>query len=194
MTESNDISAASVVDFWLNEVGEDGWYSSDADAAIRDRFGAAWQAAHDAGKPPWTETPQDTLASVILLDQFPRNLFRGDPRAFATDAMARALVRDAIARGHDMDTPRPQRVFYYMPIEHSEEMADQDEALRLIEERMPGSEYVVHARAHREIIRRFGRFPFRNAALGRDSTPEETAFMEGGGYGAIVREMKGGSA
>jgi uncharacterized protein (DUF924 family) len=194
MTVQKDVTPQQVLRFWLDEIGPGGWFGSDADDAIRDRFLGAWQAAHDANAAPWTEGPEDTLASTILLDQFPRNLFRGDPRAFATDPLARALVRDAMARGHDMDTPPPQRVFYYMPLEHSEDMADQDEAVRLIEARMEGTDYVLHAHAHREIIRRFGRFPFRNEALGRRSTLEEAAFMEKGGYGALLREMKGGSA
>ena len=193
MTDAKTVTPDDVLRFWLEEAGEKRWYEADDafDRQIRDRFLATWQAAHDGGTAPWTGTASDTLASAILLDQFPRNMFRGDPRSFATDALALATVRAAIARGDDMATALPQRQFYYLPFEHSENPADQAEGVALIAERMDRAETLLHAHAHQEIIRRFGRFPFRNAALGRETTAEEQAFLDAGAYGALVRELRG---
>lgn len=193
MTDTHAVTPDDVLRFWLEEAGEKRWYeANDAfDQKIRDRFLAAWQAAHDASKAPWTATAEETLASAILLDQFPRNMFRGDPRAFATDTLALGTVRAAIARGDDMATPLPQRQFFYLPFEHSENSADQADGVALIAERMESAETLLHARAHQEIIRRFGRFPFRNAALRRETTPQEQAFLDAGAYGALVRELRG---
>lgn len=187
--------AKEIVRFWLEDIGEAGWYAAvDAvDATIRDRFGALWTQARDGGLADWCDTPQGALAYLILTDQFPRNMFRGDARAFATDAAAREAARGAIDRGLDLEVAEPERVFFYMPFEHSEDLADQDLSVDLTERNLPltGKGYALHARAHREVIRRFGRFPFRNAALGRDTTPEERAFLDGGGYGAVVRGLGG---
>ena len=128
----------------------------------------------------WRADPHGALALVILLDQFPRNLFRDDSRAFATDAHARHVARDVIARGCDRALDSVQRMFLYLPFEHSELLADQDEALRLlatIEDTSMRDSALEWARKHREIIARFGRFPHRNAMLGRDTTPEDRAFL-----------------
>ena len=120
------------------------------------------------------------MALVLLLDQMPRNIERGGPLAFAADAKARAVARQAIARGYDRDLPPHRRPFLYLPFEHSEDLADQEEALRLFA-RLPEGEYrerqLDHARRHHAVIARFGRFPHRNAALGRISTAEEEAFL-----------------
>lgn len=187
-------AAEEIVRYWLDEVGEDGWYSAvDAvDQAIRDRFGAIWEQARAGGLAEWCQTPQGALAYLIVTDQFPRNMFRGDPRAFATDAAARAAARIAVGKGLDLAVKEPERVFFYMPFEHSEVLEDQDFGVDLMERNLPmsGSGYAIHGHAHREIIRRFGRFPFRNAALGRDSTPAEQEFMAAGGYGAILRALQ----
>ncbi len=184
----------AIVEFWLHEVGERGWYAVDADldAEIRSRFGAEWQAARDGRRDFWCNGPNGTLAFLILTDQFPRNMFRGSAEAFATDRLALAAARDAVAKKVDLRIDEPQRIFFYMPFEHSEDPADQDLSVRIIEERMPrtGADYALHARAHREVIRRFGRFPFRNAALGRASRDEETQFLQSGGYGAVVAALK----
>lgn len=185
-----------VLEFWLNEVGPAGWYVAvpEVDGKIAQRFIATWHAAHDGELSDWADTPEGALALLIVTDQFSRNMFRGDGKSFATDALARDVARGAIARGFDLKTPEPQRVFFYMPFEHSEALADQDSSVALMSARLSGdegAEFAHHARVHREIIRRFGRFPYRNAALGRDTTAAEEAFLKAGGYGAMVREMAG---
>jgi uncharacterized protein (DUF924 family) len=185
--------AEAIVRFWLHDVGARGWYARDdgLDAEIRSRFGAEWRAARDGQRAFWCNGPNGTLAFLILTDQFPRNMFRDTAEAFATDHLALAAAREAVASKRDLGIDEPQRVFFYMPFEHSEDPADQDIAVRLIEERMPlaGAGYALHARAHREVIRRFGRFPFRNAALGRVSTDAERQFLQGGGYGDVVKAL-----
>lgn len=180
------VTAAEVNEFWLNEIGPAGWFGGGEalDQTIRDRFRAAWDDAA-ALVAEWKITPEGALAALILIDQFPRNMFREDPRAFATDAMARALATEVIGEGFDMQTAPPQRNFFYLPYVHSEDLADQDRGVELIEERV-GGEHLRHAILHRDAIRAFGRFPWRNNALGRTSTPEEQALMEAGGYGALV--------
>jgi len=183
-----------VLDFWLGEVGPTGWYAGGAalDAEVRDRFGDLWQAALDGGLEHWAEGTVGSLAYIVLTDQFPRNMFRGQAAAFATDALARAAARRALAAGWDMAAPEPERQFFYLPFEHAEDPVDQDLSVRLIAERMasePGLH--LHARAHQAIIARFGRFPFRNAALGRATTASEAAFLAEGGYGATVAALRG---
>lgn len=187
----------SVLDFWLREVGEKGWYRGDADldAVCRERWMELWQAAEGGGLDHWVEGTVGTLAFLILTDQLPRNMFRGTGRAFATDAMARGAAKKAVEAGWDMGAPEPERQFFYLPFEHSEDLADQEAGIALMAERLPASpENLLHARAHAEIIRRFGRFPFRNAALGRVSTPEEESFLAAGGYGAVVRRLEAEAA
>lgn len=184
-----------VLDFWLGEIGPDGWYAGgeEIDDTIAVRFGDLWQALHDGGLEHWVDGTVGTLAYLIVADQFSRNIHRGTGRAFATDGMARAAARRALDMGWDMGAPEPERQFFYLPFEHSEDMADQDLCVRLMEERLasePGN--ILHAQAHRQIIARFGRFPFRNAALGRDNTPAEAAFLAEGGYAAIVRALEAG--
>lgn len=182
----------TVLDFWLGTVGPEGWYTADdgTDAEITAQFGNLWKVARDGGLDHWAEGSAGTLAFLILTDQFPRNMFRGLPDAFATDPIARNAARLAIARGWDVAVPEPERQFFYLPFEHSEDPADQDLAVQYMSARMSGESGALHARAHQEIIRRFGRFPFRNAALGRKSTPEERAFIDDGGYGTIVRDLQ----
>ncbi|CAM3205620.1 Uncharacterized conserved protein, DUF924 family [Paracoccus aminovorans] len=172
--------------FWLDEVGEQGWYlRSDAvDAEVRRRFLPAWQQAADLA-PAWADTPEGALAGLILADQFPRNMFREDPRAFDTDPLARSLARAAVANGFHLQVEPPARQFFYMPFEHSEDLADQDRAVDLFRQHMPG-ENLRHAEIHRDTIAKFGRFPWRNAALGRQPTPAENRIMQAGGYGALV--------
>lgn len=183
-----------VLDFWLGELGPDGWYAGgeEIDRVCRDRFLDLWQAAHDGGLEHWVDGTVGTLAYLIVTDQISRNIHRGTALAFATDPQARAAATQAVAEGWDMAAPEPERQFFYLPFEHSETLADQDRCVALMAERLPdtGAENVLHARAHREIVARFGRFPFRNAALGRASTPEEEVFLAEGGYGAVVRRLE----
>lgn len=187
-----DPRAEELARFWLEEVGEEGWYArSDAlDARIRDRWLPLWEEACAGGFDGWRCTPRGTLALVILLDQFPRNMFRGDARAFATDVRARQVAKDAILRGFDRRVPLPERQFLYMPLEHSEMPSDQDWSVRLMLLSFGrDSEMLRHARAHRAVIRRFGRFPYRNAALGRESRPDEVAFLADGGYAVALEAV-----
>jgi uncharacterized protein (DUF924 family) len=189
-------TAERVLHFWLEEIGPAGWYAGGAeiDAKVRARFEPLWQEAMAGGCGPWLTDARGALAYVIVTDQFPRNMFRDRAEAFASDALARAAAKLAVAAGWDMAVPEPERVFFYMPHEHSESLIDQDESVRLIGSRLPrtGEAYAVHAEAHRAVIRAFGRFPTRNAALGRASTPAEAAWLAAGGYGAVVRALEAG--
>jgi len=182
-----------ILAFWLDGVGPAGWYGQDEalDAEIRTRFRGAWDRACDGGLGLWLTHPTGTLAFLILTDQFPRNMFRGEPEAFALDHLARAAAKQAIAREWDLRIDPPARQFFYMPLVHSERIADQDHAVRVICDRLPdhGGATLLHARVHREIIRRFGRFPYRNTALGRAETAEEAGFAAEGGYGAVLRGL-----
>lgn len=185
-----------VLSFWLDEVEVEKWYrgSAELDAEIRDRFLEAWQLAREGSYGLWLTHPSGTLAYVILLDQFPRNMFRADPRAFATDPIALAASKMGVGRDWDLRIDPPARQFFYMPLMHSESLSDQDRCVRLIRTRMPdAAENLLHAKAHREVIRRFGRFPYRNEALGRSTTKAEAEFLGKGGYGAVVNEMKAAS-
>jgi uncharacterized protein (DUF924 family) len=183
-----------VLSFWLDEMGEKGWYAGTAevDALVRSRFLKTWELARGGSFGLWLTYPSGTLAYCILLDQFPRNMFRDDARAFATDPVALAAAKMAIGRDWDLKIDPPGRQFFYLPLMHSENLPDQDRCVRLVMTRLQDQpEQMLHARAHREVIRRFGRFPYRNAALGRASTRTEGEFLEAGGYGAVVRELKG---
>jgi len=183
-----------VLAFWLDEVGPEGWYGGgeDLDALVRVKFKAAWDAAQEGAFSLWLTHPSGTLAYVILTDQFPRNMFRGTPGAFASDRLALAAAKMAIAKGWDMKISEPARQFFYLPLMHSENLSDQDRCVRLFLTRMPdtGTGNLLHARAHRAVIREFGRFPFRNDALSRPMQPGEVAFIEQGGYGATVRKLQ----
>jgi uncharacterized protein (DUF924 family) len=182
-----------VVSFWIDEIGAQGWYkASDAlDATIRDRFGAAWDTARAHGGTGWTPSPQSALATVILLDQFPRNMFRDDAKSFATDRLAMSKAKHAIDTNWDMRIDGAARQFFYLPLMHSECLVDQERCVRLFKERMPDADdNLIHAKAHRDVIRKFGRFPYRNAVLGRKSTAQEQAFLDTGGYGAVVNALR----
>ncbi len=179
-------SPEEILAYWLDEVGADGWYAGGEalDAEIRDRFLEDWKRAVDGSYAMWLTYPSGTLAYIILTDQFPRNMFRDTARAFSSDRLARAAAKVAISRGWDMKIDGMGRQFFYMPLMHSECLVDQDRSVRLIKERMPdgGAANLVHAKAHREVIRLFGRFPTRNAALARATTPDEAVFVQTGGY------------
>ncbi|MEO0401229.1 MAG: DUF924 family protein [Pseudomonadota bacterium] len=185
-----------ILRFWLDECGPDKWFASDPDLdqTIRERFEPAWKEASEGRFALWLTYPNGALAYIILADQFARNMFRDDPRAFALDRAALAAAKSAIAKGWDKRIDVPARVLFYMPLEHSENLCDQDRAVRLMCERMQDDTYLLHARAHREVIRQFGRFPHRNAVLGRATTGAEQAHLDGGGYGAVVRGLQAAAA
>jgi uncharacterized protein (DUF924 family) len=186
-----DPNAQKVIDFWLGDVGPSGWYAVDPalDDKIRGKFGSDWKAARSGAFDHWAGEPRSCLALLILLDQFPRNMFRGSADAFATDAQALAIAKDAIAAGHDELIALPERQFFYLPLMHAEALVDQDACVKLIAVGFGAGDNLTHARAHREVIRRFGRFPHRNEALGRETTAEEAAFLQGGGYPALVKDF-----
>lgn len=187
------MSPEDVLAFWLDEVGEKGWYQGgDAlDADIRAKFEKTWEQACEGALSLWLTYPTGTLAYIILTDQFPRNMFRGDKKAFSSDTLAKAAAKQAIAKGWDMRIDEPARQFFYMPLMHSECLVDQERSVRLIQSRMPqhGKSNLLHAKAHREVIRKFGRFPYRNEALQRETQKSEAAYLDEGGYGATVKEL-----
>ncbi|PZQ99379.1 MAG: DUF924 domain-containing protein [Cereibacter sphaeroides] len=183
-----------VLDFWLGDLGPEGWYAGGdtVDAECRSRFTDLCEAARAGGLEHWVDGTVGTLAYLIVTDQLPRNIYRGNALAFATDPQARAAARRAVDAGWDMNAPEPERQFFYMPFEHSEELADQDFGIALMRERLPETwaENGLHAQAHHDIIARHGRFPFRNAALGRENTPEEAEFLAQGSYPAFVKRLE----
>jgi uncharacterized protein (DUF924 family) len=178
------VAPEDVLSFW-REAGPKRWFAQDPafDAEIRERFLATHEAAAAGRLSAWEATAARALALVIALDQFPRNMFRGTAQAFSTDGLALAAARRAIERGFDQAIPMPERNFFYLPFEHSEKLADQEHCLAL-SEATGDAEAVKWAKIHLDVIRRFGRFPHRNAALNRVSTPEEIAFLDGGGFHA----------
>ena len=185
--------AEAILRYWT-DLGPAGWYAGGKalDEEIRGRFLADWTEAAAGKLHNWMSCAEGMLAYLILTDQFPRNMFRGSGQAFATDVQARRVAHYAWQNQADLRVKEPIRQFFYLPLEHSESPFDQDRCVALIKARMPetGDGLLLHARAHREIIRRFRRFPFRNEALGRVSTPEEKAFLAEGGYGAMVRALQ----
>jgi uncharacterized protein (DUF924 family) len=168
--------------FW-REAGPDKWFKKDTafDDDIRARFLATYEAAAAGQLADWERTAEGALALVITLDQFPRNIFRGSDRSFAADPLARAVTGRALAHGFDQQVPADERQFFYLPFEHSESLADQERCCALF--RATGdADKLKWAELHADIIRRFGRFPHRNVALGRATTPEEQAFLDGDGF------------
>jgi uncharacterized protein (DUF924 family) len=186
--------AEEVLRFWLDEVGPSGWYAVDdrLDEEIRTRFMTMWENARAGGHSLWLTYPSGTLAYIILLDQFSRNMFRGSGQAFEMDEVALAAAKSAIDHGWDMKIDEPARQFFYLPLMHSENLCDQERCVRLMAERMPqgGAQNLLHAKAHRQVIREFGRFPYRNEALSRRSTSNERVFMDEGGYGRTVKDLQ----
>ena len=175
-------SAAEIVAFW-REAGPEKWFAKDEafDAEIVRRFLPIHEDAAAGKLGAWEVTPEGVYALLILLDQFPRNMFRGSPRAFATDAQALAIAERAIARGFDEAYDAPEKRFFYMPFMHSEGLADQERCIALCAA-AADPEGVKYAEIHRDIIRNFGRFPHRNPVLGRETTPEERAYLDEGGF------------
>lgn len=204
MTDKRDetatVGASDVLRYWLGDAIELGWPSQSRselwfggnkalDADIAERFGAQVELAMGGGLRHWEAAPASHLALVLLLDQFTRNVFRGQARAFSGDARAQSLVHDALQRGWQAELPLAGAVFLYMPLMHAEDLALQNACVRRFEslvasapsqrrEDLQGN--LAFARQHRDIIARFGRFPYRNAALGRSSSTEEIAFLRDG--------------
>lgn len=187
-------TAQDVLDFWFAEANAAHWFAADAgfDAQIRERFGETAKAAAGGQLDDWAATPSGWLALLLVLDQFPRNLYRNDPRAWAADAVAQRVALSGLARGDDRQLPAVQRVFAYLPLEHAEDSALQRRSVALFESLLAEAEperraefenYLDYARRHRGVIARFGRFPHRNAALGRPDTPEETRYLARPGAG-----------
>ncbi|MBX9802684.1 MAG: DUF924 family protein [Caulobacteraceae bacterium] len=178
-----DITPSDVIAFW-KEAGPSKWFARDGvfDALFRERFEAAHFSAARRELDPWADTAEGSLALLILLDQFPRNAFRGTGHAFATDPLARAVARHALEAGQDLQVEGDIRRFFYLPFQHSEDRADQDLQVQLFQTRMerkPDDRWAEH---HQDIIIRFGRFPHRNRSLGRETTTEEQAFLDKDGF------------
>ena len=180
---------AALLDFWFaagtpewNQPRKVWWVKDPAfDEDLRQRFLDDHLRAASGALASWQDEPESCLALVLLLDQLPRNLFRGSPRAFATDPLAREVAGHALARGFDREMPKVRRSFLYLPFEHSESLADQHRCVRLFEamaETPEDRETARHAHLHRDIVARVGRFPHRNAVLGRETTPEEAEFLK----------------
>ena len=168
-----------ILDFWTRQHGPEDWYKSDPalDEAIRSRFLSAWEQLEAGGLTEWIDGPDEALAYIILADQFPRNMFRDDPRSFATDPAARAAARRAIEEGWDLAIEEPTRQFFYLPFMHSEDLPDQTRSVELYEA-LGDAGSLDYAIQHRDIIEKFGRFPHRNAALDRPNTPDEAEFLK----------------
>lgn len=174
-------SPSDVVRFW-RDAGPSRWFRGDAafDAAFRDLYLAAHEAAAAGRLPQWRHSAEGSLALLLLLDQFPRNVFRGTPRVYATDALARETADAAIRSGFDQEVDAELRQFFYLPFMHSEDLRDLERCVAL--NGALGGESLRWARHHRDVVARFGRFPHRNAALGRASTPDEERFLAEGGF------------
>ncbi|HEX3700370.1 MAG TPA: DUF924 family protein [Phenylobacterium sp.] len=174
---SNDI-----LHFW-REAGPRRWFKHDPafDQAIRLKYEPVHHAAARGAYDAWATTAEGALALLILLDQFPRNLYRNSGHAFATDGKARQVARAAVAAGFHRQVEPPLRQFFVLPFEHSEDLADHDQALLLVRE-LADPDIAKWADLHRDIVARFGRFPHRNSALGRETTPAEQAFLDDGGF------------
>lgn len=185
LTDSHDAVtadwAAALLDFWFNQVGEKGWYSHDPalDQHCIDRFAVLWSEKRKLPPESFLDRADDALAAVLLFDQLPRNMFRGQAQAFATDPIAREVARGAIALGYDIQIGGAGRLFFYMPFQHSEDLADQELSLSLFEG-TGDARSLDFARQHHATIARFGRFPHRNAALDGTILPAEAAAVAEG--------------
>ena len=174
-----DEAIKAVYDFWFVENGPKQWFTKDAafDTAIRDRFEALVEKAATGGLSHWRGTARGALAEIIVLDQFPRNLYRDDARAFASDPVGLVAAKEALEKKVDQEVSEAERVFLYLPFEHSEAAEDHKISIKLCAA-LSDPSYLEWAEKHKAIIDRFGRYPHRNAALGRESTAEEVAFLE----------------
>src|SRR2546423_8740777 len=182
MTDARAVTPADILAFW-REAGADRWYNKDGafDNEVRRRYLGLWQEAAAGKLSSWEASDDGALALTIVLDQFPRNMFRDDVRTYATDAMAREVAARAIARGADARIDPGLLEFLYMPFMHSEHLPDQLRCIELFS-KTSTTEQQKYAEHHADIVRRFGRFPHRNQILGRVTTAEEQAFLDGGGF------------
>lgn len=181
MTVTSLSTARQIVAFW-QDAGPSAWFTKndEFDGRMRERFLSLYECAARGDLDAWIEDPAGALALLILLDQFPRNVFRGTPRMYATDERARELANRAIGAGHDRQVPAQLQIFFYLPLQHSEHLDDQQRSVELT--RRLDEDSLRWAELHLDIIRRFGRFPHRNAILGRPSTAAEEAYLSEGGF------------
>ncbi len=180
-TATLPVSAADVLAFW-KDAGPDKWFEKDAhfDASFHDRFRELHFMAARRELESWLDFPESSLALLLLLDQFPRNCFRGTAHMYATDRLALHYSRKAMKRGHDAAIDEELRIFFYLPLMHSEDITDQELCCELCEPL--GERFYPFAVEHRDIVKRFGRFPHRNEILLRETTPEEQRFLDEGGF------------
>jgi len=186
--QAGEIQAGDILNFWFEEAGPAKWYArSDAfDADIRARFEdfatSAAATLKMTGTHDWQNNPASALALIIALDQFSRNMYRDTKGAFAWDDLALTCAKLAVDKGHDLKTGQAMRAFFYLPYMHAEDLNVQDACVRLMDVRIDNPDNLFHAAEHRKLIARFGRYPHRNAVLGRDSTDEEIKYLISGGY------------
>lgn len=184
------VTPQDVLQFWFKELEPKDWFiQSDAvDETVRSRFGATWQSVQQLR---WWGGARARLAHLIVADQFPRNMFRGDAQAFSTDGFALALALQMVSRGDDLILSDAERPFVYLPFQHSESLQWQERGVALTLTRLPGAtDTLLHARAHRDIVRAHGRFPHRDAVLGRRPSAAGQAYLDAGGYGAVVAGLR----
>ena len=182
-----------ILNFWLDEVGPNCWYSSDdsLDGLIEQNFKETFEYILSGGNSLWLTYPSGALAYIIVLDQFSKNIFRGSKKSFAADKIALAASKQSIKYEFDLKINEPARQFFYLPLMHSENLYDQEKCIRQILQKLPlsGHNLLKHARAHRELIRSYGRFPNRNSQLGRANTHFEQEYFEHGGYQAVLSRI-----
>lgn len=182
-----------ILNFWLDEVGPNCWYSSDEslDGLIEQNFKETFEYILSGGNSLWLTYPSGALAYIIVLDQFSKNIFRGSKKSFAADRIALAASKQSIKYEFDLKINEPARQFFYLPLMHSENLYDQEKCIRQILQKLPlsGHNLLKHARAHRELIRSYGRFPNRNSQLGRANTHFEQEYFEHGGYQAVLSRV-----
>lgn len=184
-TEKTAETAEDVLSFWFAEGRKEQWFQGGPafDTLVEEVLGPVYRAAAEGAHDDWANSAEGALALTLLLDQVPRNIHRNSPQAFASDAKARGVTHAAIEAGFDRSLSQIERVFLYLPLEHSEEMTDQELCCRLMEDLDENPDWLDYAHRHREVIARFGRFPHRNEALGRESTPEEIDHLAQPGAG-----------
>ena len=182
-----------ILNFWLDEVGPNCWYSADdsLDGLIEQNFKETFEYILSGGNSLWLTYPSGALAYIIVLDQFSKNIFRGSKKSFAADRIALAASKQSIKYEFDLKINEPARQFFYLPLMHSENLYDQEKCIRQILQKLPlsGHNLLKHARAHRELIRSYGRFPNRNSQLGRANTHFEQEYFEHGGYQAVLSRV-----